>query len=157
MIQRQNFDKDGAPKHPISEPTEGPGMVSPGSTLFHLPRSLLNPDQDITYGFKTFRCGGVDDHESIYRAQGRGWMPVNSSEVEELKVAPGMNIFADAQDNLVRVQGTVLMKQKRDAKNHWDTIDGTLMKNYESTIARYRKPHKEDNAGPEAGRGFGVF
>jgi len=137
------------------EPEEAPRLMSPGSTAFHLPRSLLNPDQDKKYGFKAYRCGGVDDVDSINRATERGWYPLKASEIPELQVAPNMNIFADRQDDLVRVQGTVLMAQNHEAQSHWELQDETLLTNYKNTVALYRKVNKEDFTGPEAHRGYG--
>lgn len=154
MTVKENYQK-GAPLHPIPEPEEAPRMMSPGSTAFHLPRSLLNPETDKTFGFKSYRCGGVDDVDSINRARERGWIPQKASDIPEFQTAPNMNIFNDKQDDLVRVQGTIVMYQKKEAKDYWDTQDQTLLDNYKNTVARYRKISREDFAGPDAHRGYG--
>lgn len=145
----------GAPRQPIAEPEEAPTLLSPGATAFHLPRSLLNPDNGREYGYRTYRCGGVDDRTQYDLCTSQGWLPADASEIKEFNNAHHLNVYADTQDKLARVQGQVVMYRTKESKQFWDTQNEQILQGYRATVARYRKAHQEDHVGPEAGRGYG--
>lgn len=159
MTKPNNYSLAAEPENleELDEPEDAPCMLTAGHTAFHLPRSLMSPENGREYGFRTLRCGGVDDRAAYDLSVSQGWIPAKGSEVKEFKNAHHMNVFADEQDDLVRVQGQLVMYRSRQTKQYFDTQNETLLNAQRQTVARYRKASPEDWAGPEAHRGYGNF
>lgn len=138
--------------HDSRDTEKRPAIVFEEGSAFNVPESIRLSDPEHAYGYVPYQSGGVDlkhqYEDAVYR---RGYMPVKRSSHPLLSRNMIDSPFApEAEDDLVKVKGHVLMKRTQEMEKAESDF-------YEERNARQnyiREMHSQAAGNPSAPRMF---